>query len=136
MASKEETLQAFNVCMNPRARTNEFKCEACPYKRYVNCSDKLRNDVRRVLEEDTKRPTYNQMFQHALDAYCEMKQRNPSRIIMNETCYKLLNDESKNEIPEGYATFQGIRVEVIHTPEKDPFFVFVDSWNKVMLTKM
>lgn len=136
MASKAETLQAFNTCMCPPSSLNEFKCENCSYKRYVNCADKLRGDVRRVLEEDTKRPTYTRMFQNALDAYCETKQRNPSRIIMNETCYKLLNDDSMHGIPEGYATFQGIRVEVIHTPEKDPFFVFVDSWNKVKLTKM
>lgn len=136
MASKEETLKAFNVCMNPGATI----CACCPYKRYVNCRDKLRDDVRRALEEDikptTKPATYKNMFERAMDEYHTMKHKYPERVIMNKACYDKLLSETAHYIPEGYATFQGIRVEVIHTPEKDPFFVFVDSWNKVMLTKM
>ena len=141
MASKTETIEAFKICMCPPESYNFFKCKTCPYSRYENCADKLRADVLRVLEEDTKpttKPaTYENMLEHALDEYRTMKQKSPERVIMNETCYKLFNDErAYYAIPEGYSTFQGIRVEVIHTPEKDPFFVFVDSWNKVMLTRM
>ena len=136
MASKEETLRAFNACMNSDVEI----CGCCPYKRYVNCKDKLRNDVRRALEEDvkptTKPATYKNMFNHALDEYDATKHEYPKRIIMNKVCYNMLLSEAAHNIPEGCATYNGIRVEVIRTLESEPFFVFVDSWDKITLTKM
>lgn len=140
MASKEETLKAFSYCMGGGV----VCCDECPYKRYVNCRDKLRDDVRRALGEDAKPvtnpvtnpATYNNMFDHAINAYHEMKHKYPERVIMNRACYEMLLSEVAEHVPEGFATYNGIRVMVIKTLVNDPFFVFVDSWNKVMLTKM